>query len=224
MNEVEETVMAARQALQQSDVTSAERILAPLFRRGLANHPGVLLLAGLIRLQQGRIPEAEKIFTQGRVLAPGDAMLAYYHGGALGSLRRAEDAAQAYRAAIVLKPDLAEARLALSALLIETGEMEEAERITRGGLHLDMDPALRGVLHNNLALTLRAQRLDEEALENFEAAQTLNPAIPKLDMLRPLTMIPSIRPCTAPITSFSIAWTVHKKRCSPMTARPGPGT
>ena len=170
MNEVEETVMAARQALQQSDVTSAERILAPLFRRGLANHPGVLLLAGLIRLQQGRIPEAEKIFTQGRVLAPGDAMLAYYHGGALGSLRRAEDAAQAYRAAIVLKPDLTEARLALSALLIETGEMEEAERITRGGLHLDMDPALRGVLHNNLALTLRAQRLDEEALQSYDRA------------------------------------------------------
>ena len=184
MSEVEQAVTAARQSLQQGDVAGAERILAPLFQRGLANHPAVLLLAGLIRLQQGRIPEAEGIFTQGRVLAPGDAMLAYYHGAALSSLKRAEDAAQAYRVAIALKPDLAEARLALSALLIETGQMEEAERITRGGLHLDMDARLKGVLHNNLALALRAQRRDEEALENFEAAQTLNPAIPKLDMLR----------------------------------------
>ncbi len=184
MSEVEQAVATARQSLQQGDLAGAERVLAPLFQRGLANHPAVLLLAGLIRLQQGRIPEAEAIFAQGQALAPDDAMMAYYHGGALAALKRGEEAATRYRAAIAMKPDFAEARLALSALLIESGQMVEAETVTRGGLGLEMAAPLKGVLHNNLALALRAQRKDAEALENFDKAQSLNPAIPKLDLLR----------------------------------------
>jgi tetratricopeptide (TPR) repeat protein len=168
MSEVEQAVAQARQSLQQGDMADAERVLAPLFQRGLANDPAVLLLAGLIRLQQRRFPEAEAIFAQGRVTAPDDAMLTYYHGAALAALKRNEEAATRYRAALAMKPDLAEARLALSALLIESGQMAEAEAVTRGGLGLEMAAPLKGVLHNNLALALRAQRKDAEALENFD--------------------------------------------------------
>jgi len=184
MSEVEQAVATARQSLEQGDLAGAERVLAPLFQQGLANHPAVLLLAGLIRLQQGHMAQAEAIFAQGRVVAADDAVMAYYHGASLAALNRKEEAATRYRAAIAMKPDFAEARLALSALLIETGLMTEAESVTRGGLGLDMAAPLKGVLHNNLALALRAQRKDAEALENFEAAQRLNPAIPKLDVLR----------------------------------------
>ena len=194
MSEIEQAVAQAQQFLQQGDLTGAERMLAPLFARGLAGHPAVLGLAGLIRLQQGRMAEAETILAQARILAPDDGMLAYYHGASLSAQKRGEDAAAAWRAAIALKPDLAEARLALSAFLIESGQMSDAERVTRGGLGVGMNAALKGVLHNNLALALRAQRKDREALENFDLAQTLNPAIPKLDMLRAETLQALKRP------------------------------
>jgi tetratricopeptide (TPR) repeat protein len=197
MSEVEQAVALARQLLQQGDMAGAERVLAPLFTRGLAGDPSVLQLAGLIRLQQGRLPEAEAIFAQGRVIDPRDAMLAYYHGAALSELKRREDAATAYRAAIALKHDFAEARLALSVLLIETNQMAEAENIARGGLDLVTDARLKGAMHNNLALALRAQHKDQDALEHFDKAQALNPAIPKLDMLRAEVLQELKRPADA---------------------------
>jgi tetratricopeptide (TPR) repeat protein len=182
--EVETAVHQTQQLLQQGDLAGAERVLAPLFARGLAGDPAVLQLAGLIRLQQGRLAEAEVIFAQGRLTDPRDPWLAYYHGASLGMLKRGEDAVGAYRAAIALKPDLAEARLAVSVLLIESGQMAQAESVARGGLGLGKDDRLKGMMHNNLGLALRAQRKPQEALENFEKAQHLNPAIPKLDILR----------------------------------------
>jgi tetratricopeptide (TPR) repeat protein len=197
MSEVEQAVALTRQLLQQGDMAGAERVLAPLFTRGLAGDPAVLQLAGLIRLQQGRLPEAEAIFAQGRVIDPRDAMLAYYHGAALSGLKRRENAATAYRAAIALKHDLAEARLALSALLIESGQMPEAEAVTRPGLDHAMAGRLKGMMHNNLALALRAQRQDQAALEHFEKAQALNPAIPKLDLLRAEVLQELKRPADA---------------------------
>jgi len=197
MSEVEQAVALTRQLLQQGDMAAAERVLAPLFTRGLAGDPAVLQLAGLIRLQQGRLPEAEAIFAQGRIIDPRDAMLAYYHGAALSGLNRREDAAAAYRAAIALKQYLAEARLALSVLLIETNQMAEAESIARGGLDLVTDARLKGAMHNNLALALRAQHKDQDALEHFDKAQALNPAIPKLDMLRAEVLQELKRPADA---------------------------
>ena len=194
MSEVEQVVATARQLLHQGDMAGAERVLAPLFQRGLANHSGVLQLAGLIRLQQGLPTEAEAIFAQSRVVAPDDAVMAYYHGASLAALNRKDEAATRYRAAIAMKPDFSEARLALSALLIETGHMAEAESVTRGGLGLDMSAPLKGVLHNNLALALRAQRNDRAALEHFQRAQALNPGIPKLDMLQAETLQALKRP------------------------------
>jgi tetratricopeptide (TPR) repeat protein len=182
--EVEQAVALARQHLQQGDMAAAERVLAPLFSRGLAGDPTVLQLAGLIRLSQGRTAEAEALLAQGRILDASDPWLAYYHGAALAGLKRTGDAATAWRATIALKSDLAEARLALSALLIESGQMAEAETIARGGLDLALDPRLKGVMHNNLGLALRAQKMNQEALENFEKAQALNPAIPMLGLLR----------------------------------------
>jgi tetratricopeptide (TPR) repeat protein len=180
--EVEQAVALARQRLQQGDLAGAERVLAPLFSHGLAGDPAVLQLAGLVRLQQGHFVQAEAIFAQARILEPRDGTLAYHHGAALAGLKR--DATEAWRTAITLKPDLVEARLALNAVLIESGQMPEAETVARGGLDLAMEPRLKGVLHNNLGLALRAQNEHGRALEHFEKAQALNPAIPMLDMLR----------------------------------------
>jgi tetratricopeptide (TPR) repeat protein len=192
--EVEQALHQVRQSLEQGDIAGAERVIAPLFTRGLAGDPAVLQLAGLIRLQQGRFAEAEAIFAQGRIIDSSDAWLAYYHGASLGRLKRSEDAMHAYRAAITLKPDLAEARLAFSVLLIESGKTVEAESVARDGLGLGIDGRLKGMLHNNLGLALCAQRKEQEALENFDEAQHLNPAIPMLDNLRAEALLKLRRP------------------------------
>jgi tetratricopeptide (TPR) repeat protein len=60
-----------------------------------------------------------------------------------------------------------------------------------------MDGRLKGVMHNNLALALRAQRKDQAALEHFDKAQALNPAIPKLDLLRAEVLQELKRPADA---------------------------
>jgi tetratricopeptide (TPR) repeat protein len=216
--EVQQAVAQAQQALQRGDIAAAEQVLAPLFGRDQAGDPAVLQLAGLVRLQQRRFPEAAALFAAGRGIDPRDPYLAYYHGSSLAAQAQFEEAFTAWRTALALKPDLAEAyqemgaaqkntgqlddaektyrqmlrvlpgnaaaKLSLSALLIDAGRPAEAETIARGGLNDPMDPRLKGVMHNNLALALRAQHKNAEALENYEKAQALDPTLPLLDMLR----------------------------------------
>lgn len=182
--DVQQAVALAQQALQRGDAAGAEQALGPLFLRNLANDPAVLQLAGMLRLQQRRFAEAAALFAAGRSIDPANPHLAYYHGSALAAQDQLEEAIAALRAALALKPDLSEAKLALSARLIDAGRPAEAEGVARGGLDDPMEPRLKGVMHNNLALALRAQHKDGEALENYERAQALDPSLPFLDMLR----------------------------------------
>jgi tetratricopeptide (TPR) repeat protein len=217
-SQVQQAVLQAQRALQQGDVAAAEEALGPLFRQNLAHDPAVLHLAGLLRLQQQRTDEAAALFAAGRDIDPDNPYLAHFHGRSLLALNRFEEACNAFTAAIVLKPDLAEAylemgnaqkragklgdaektyrrmltalpgnstaKLSLSALLIDAGRPAEAEPVARGGLSDPIDARLKGVMHNNLAIALRAQKKNEEALEHYEKAQALDPSLPLLDMLR----------------------------------------
>jgi len=95
-----------------------------------------------------------------------------------------DDAQATYRAMLGALPGNAAAKLSLSALLIDMGRAGDAEEIARGGLSDPMDTHLKGAMHNNLALALRAQNRNTEALAHYEQAQALNPSLPLLDMLR----------------------------------------
>jgi tetratricopeptide (TPR) repeat protein len=216
--EVQQAITRAQQALQRGDAAAAELALAPIFRQNLAGDPAVLQLAGILRLQQQRFGEAAALFAAGRDIDPRNPYLAHYHGSALAAQTLFEEAVSAWRTAISLKPDLAEAylemgaaqkragklddaertyrqmlnalpgnaaaKLSLSALLIDAGRPADAELVARGGLDDPIDPRLKGVMHNNLALALRAQNKNAQALEHYEKAQALDPSLPLLDMLR----------------------------------------
>ena len=69
----------------------------------------------------------------------------------------------------------------LAGIFYQQGRFDEAVEAYRKAVEIEPNNA---VIVNNLGLALQAQRKDAEALENFDTAKSLNPAIPKLDMLR----------------------------------------
>ena len=209
--------LAARH-LQQGDLAGAEQLVAPHMGRGMASDPAALHLMGAVRLHQGRFAEAEQLLAHARSGDPRNALYAYGHGGALARLGRGEDAIQAWRTAVKLKPafaaawrDLAAlqerlgqnedaantcrkwlkalpgdggAVLALSGLLIQDEQAGAAESLLARALEGATDPALAAALNNNLAMALRGQNRNAEALAAFDRAGALNPAIPYLDAQR----------------------------------------
>ena len=131
--EVQQAVTLAQQALQQGDVAAAERVLAPLFARGLAGDPAVLHLAGLVRLhQQLLLPAtAAALFAAGRGIDPQNPYLAHFHASALAAQAQFDEAFEAWRAALALNPDLAEAWLEMGAAQKRSGRLDDAETTYR---------------------------------------------------------------------------------------------
>ena len=123
----------ASQALQMGDTGAADRALAPLLTQG---DPRVLHLAGLVRMHQERHEEAADLFARARAADPRAAMLAFSHGTALRWLQRTPEAAQAFKAALALKPDYGEAYFEAINSLQEMGELKEAETLARQWLRV----------------------------------------------------------------------------------------
>src|SRR5258708_401638 len=103
-------------------------------------------------------------------------------GAAQKRAGRLDDAERTYRQMLGALPGNAAAKLSLSALLIDAGRPADAEMVARSGLDDPIDMRLKGVMHNNLALALRAQNKNAQALEHYEKAQALDPSLPLLDM------------------------------------------
>jgi len=157
----------AEQALRAGDPDGAERLLAPLLRAS-ANDPRLLHMMGLVEMHRSAYAQAASFFARARAADPRASALAFSHGTALRWLERREEAVEAFRAAIRLKPDYAEAYFEAGTTLQQMGELKEAEAVLRAWLAaMPKDP--RGLLA--LAdLLLEADRLTE-------AEQLLRPAI-----------------------------------------------
>lgn len=225
---LQQVLEQAARRLGQGDVAGAEQLLAPHMARGTASDPAVLHLMGAVRLHQNRFAEAEAMLAGARAGDPRNPLYAYGHGGALARLERGDEALQAYRAAVKLRPAFAAAWrdmaalqerlgrkqdaantcrkwlkampgdggavLALSGLLLQTDQIgadqtgadqvRAAESLLRRALAEATDPAYAAALNNNLAMALRAQNRNSEALAAFDRAAALNPALPYLDAQR----------------------------------------
>jgi tetratricopeptide (TPR) repeat protein len=127
----QQAMMLASQLLQRGDAAGAERTLTPHMSNLAQADPQLLNLGGLIRLQQQRTQEAAALFTHARDRDPRQAQYEFHLGRARAALGEETEAIAAYRAAIKLKSDLAEAYLELAALQQRSGRLEDAEATCR---------------------------------------------------------------------------------------------
>jgi tetratricopeptide (TPR) repeat protein len=143
-----------------------------------------LLRRGTALLDAARDAEAIACLREAVRLAPDFPDAQYELGSALHRTGQLEDAAAVFRKLLGTAPAHIPAKLALGGVLIDARRPTEAEIPLRRGLQEPAPSRLKAALHTNLGLALRRQRKDEEALENYDAAMLLDPALPGLDIHR----------------------------------------
>lgn len=109
---------------------------------------------------------------QGYAGAAGDALADYQQGNALRDQGRLDDATAAYRAAIRLDPNFAEAHNNLGSVLGRQGRSDEA--ILELSKALELDPKLAAA-HNNLAILFATRGQTENAAGQFAEVLRLDP-------------------------------------------------
>lgn len=114
---------------------------------------------------------SEALFRHMLLSAPDAPRLHYGLGNVLAG-NRPQDAIQAYRRALDLKPDYADVHLNLATLLLRQGETEDA--VTHYHQALRCNPRL-AIAHYNLANALMRQGKIREAVESYKEALRLEP-------------------------------------------------
>jgi tetratricopeptide (TPR) repeat protein len=143
-----------------------------------------LLRQGTALMERARDAEAIACFRAAVRLAPDFPDAQYELGSALHQAGQLEDAAEVFRKLLRAAPAHVPAKLALGGVLIDAKRPTEAEVPLRRALREPASPRLKAALHTNLGLALRRQRKDREALENYDSAMLLDPALPDLDIHR----------------------------------------
>lgn len=118
----------AERALRAGDPDGAERLLAPLLS-AFAHDPRLLHMMGLVEMHRSAYARAAGFFARARAADPRASALAFSHGTALRWLERGTEAVAAFREAIRLKPDYAEAYFEAGTTLQQMGKLEEAEAV-----------------------------------------------------------------------------------------------
>ena len=121
-----QALMMAAQALQSGNLAMADHALAPFLVSG--TDPDLLNTAGTVRMHQGRLADAAKLFAQAAKAAPRDPLYAFNQGLALSRLGQLNQAEAALRAAVKNKPDFTEALFELGAVLHRSVKLEDAEK------------------------------------------------------------------------------------------------
>ena len=215
---VQQALTLATQHLRAGNNLGAEAAIAPFFAGGPPKDPLLLNTAGVVRLNQGRLPEAADLFALATRLEPREPMFPFNQGRALAAQGQTDAAILAFRTAIKCKPDFVDAfyelgslqhrtgsyddaeksfrqilrlmpghtpaKLMLGAVLVDGGRPQEAELPIRRAIAEASDPRMKAQLHTNLGIALRRQRKDTEALEQYDLAAALDPAVPGLAVHR----------------------------------------
>ncbi len=169
--------------LQQARFSEA----APMFERARALHPGMgrfaffhgAALAGMARFEQA-VPAFQAAIKQEPNFA--DAYLAL--GQAQRKLGQLQEAESTYRKLLRAQPENVDGYIALGSVLAEMGQLAESEAPLRRALLHARDAKVQAAIHNNLAISLKAQNRHAEALESLERTQALAPQSPILDQRR----------------------------------------
>jgi tetratricopeptide (TPR) repeat protein len=109
-------------------------------------------------------------------------------GALLHRTARLDQAEKYIRQVLKLTPGNAHAELALAAILVDAGRPGEAETAARRGLAAANEKRLKAQLYVQLALALRRQRKDSEALEALDRAEACDAALPGLARHRAETL------------------------------------
>lgn len=151
-------------------------------RRALpAGRPRLLLEQGEASLKHGDVGAAANAFEDARKLAPRNAPLRYRIAMAYIGAGLHADAQGHLERCIALDPHYPEAYTRLGNVHYLNRDLARADQLYRHALELDSGDA---VAHYNLALLLRSQRLQREALSHFRAAHAVGSL--RGDMLRSL--------------------------------------
>ena len=120
---LQQALKLANQFLRAGDARAADAFWPP-FWSASPSDPRLLHLTGLVRMHQQRFEDAARLFENARAADPREALLAFSHGTALRWLERHVEATDAFKHAITLKPDYAEAYFEAGATLRQLGELD----------------------------------------------------------------------------------------------------
>lgn len=141
-------------------------------------------LHGTALAGMNRFDEAVSAYQAAIKLGPNIAELYLALGQAQRKQQRFEDACETYRKLLRVQPGNIDGYVALSSVLVEMGQIAEAEAPLRRALTLTRDPRAQAAIHNNLAILQSQQNQHQEALQNLERAQALAPDLPDMDQRR----------------------------------------
>jgi tetratricopeptide (TPR) repeat protein len=193
----------AVKAHRKGDVSTAERLYSKLLRQ-LPGDFNALHLLGIIRVQQQRFSEADRLIAKAlEVNVNAEAL--NNHGGVLVELGRYDEAIKRLNRALSMKPDYAEAHFNLGNALRKSGQPAEAVKSFAAAVRIrpnyvealqNQSDALRELnrqteaitalrqaikispgntqLHNNLGILLRDMGDLEEARRVFKRAISLD--------------------------------------------------
>jgi len=119
---------------QRGDLAAAEAALGPI-----GDHPSALHLMGLVRVRQGRLPEAADVLGRAVAAQPQEAQIHLNHGKVLAALGRHYEASLAFTSAIALEPQSSEALFRQGKALQAVGDAAGA--ITAFSRCVELDPA-----------------------------------------------------------------------------------
>jgi type IV pilus biogenesis/stability protein PilW len=125
-------------------------------------------------LQAGRTKEALDILDQAVRSEPANAGLRNFYGQVCFMTERNDAAEAAFRKALEIDPDLADAHNNLGALYDRMGRRNEAEQEYRKALAAPQYPTPEKV-HLNLGILYTAEGRDDDAIHEYRAAVEINP-------------------------------------------------
>jgi tetratricopeptide (TPR) repeat protein len=169
------TAEAAYAAYRDGNRDQAER----LYGEALSQNPkdaAALQGLGALRFEQGRKQEAIGLLGRAAALAPASAGIRRNHAAALASSGCFAEAAEEYRAALAIEPDVATDWGRLGSVLAALDRNDEAIAAYQAALEkLPPDAAERAVLLRRLGQVQRSAGQTDEAIAAWRSALALAP-------------------------------------------------